>query len=254
MAVFAVIYGTANVLLALAWWRLLRHLGAWGTAPGSIRIYGISQLAKYAPGNIFHLAGRQALGMAAGLPAGVLVKSAIWELGLIAVTASLFGWLIVPLVSPGFPETASLFLLLGSVAFVGVLLRRKVGSQTAWAFLWQILFLFISGALFVALLTVIAGDEGGLVFHWLSVAGAYTVAWLAGLVTPGAPAGVGVREMVLVLLLGSRVPETDLLMAVLLGRLVTVIGDLLFFMAAFLIPAKRCIFEGIHARESRLDS
>ena len=31
--------------------------------------------------------------------------------------------------------------------------------------------------------------------------GAYVIAWLAGLVTPGAPAGVGVRELVMYALL-----------------------------------------------------
>lgn len=63
------------------------------------------------------------------------------------------------------------------------------------------------------------------------------------MVTPGAPAGVGVRELVLLLLLKGLAADTDLIMAVLLGRLVTVIGDLLFFMATFLIPTKLCVLE-----------
>ena len=109
IAVLSVIYGAANLLLALAWWHLLRHLGASATRLGSIRIYGMSQLAKYVPGNIFHLAGRQALGMAAGISAGVLAKSTIWELGSIAVAGALFGWMILPLLSPGFPEAASVY-------------------------------------------------------------------------------------------------------------------------------------------------
>lgn len=48
---------------------------------------------------------------------------------------------------------------------------------------------------------------------------------------PGAPAGIGVRETVLVLLLGSYMIEADLLMAVLIGRIVTVFGDVIFFLA-----------------------
>lgn len=203
----------------------------------------MSQLAKYVPGNIFHLAGRQALGMAVGISAGVLAKSTIWELGSIAVAGTLFSWLILPLLLPGFPNVASVFLLLSSVALVAGLLRGMAGRQPAWAFIWQLLFLLVSGTVFVALLHVIAGGEGLAIRYWLAIGGAYIAAWLVGLVTPGAPAGVGVREMILLLLLKSLVAEMDLLMAVLLGRLVTVVGDLLFFVATSSIPAKRCAFE-----------
>jgi glycosyltransferase 2 family protein len=247
IAAFALIYGSANLLLALAWWHLLRYLGASATRLGSIRIYGISQLARYLPGNIFHLAGRQALGMAEGIPAGILAKSAIWELGSIAVAGVLFGWMILPLLSSGFPEEAGVLLLLGSTALIAGLLRGMVGRQPAWSFLWQMLFLLVSGAVFVALLHMVAGGEGLNARHWLTIGGAYIAAWLVGLVTPGAPAGVGVREMILLLLLKGIVAEMDLLLAVLLGRLVTVVGDLLFFVAASLIPAKLCAFEKKHA-------
>ena len=59
--------------------------------------------------------------------------------------------------------------------------------------------------------------------------GAYVIAWLAGLVTPGAPAGIGVREAVLLFLLGNVLPHADLLLAVLIGRMVTVFGDTIYF-------------------------
>lgn len=248
IAALSVIYGLANLLLALGWWHFLRHLGATLTRLGSIRIYGMSQLAKYVPGNIFHLAGRQALGMAAGIPAGILAKSTIWELGSIAVAGTLFGWLILPLLSPGFPELASVVLLLCSVALVGGIFRLMALRQAEWAFICQLLFLLVSGAVFVALLHLIASSDGlDTVRHWQIIGGAYTVAWLVGLVTPGAPAGVGVREVVLLFLLKGLVAEMDLLMAVLLGRLVTVLGDFLFFVAASSIPGKLCLFENPRA-------
>ncbi|MGD9700712.1 hypothetical protein [Acinetobacter sp.] len=61
------------------------------------------------------------------------------------------------------------------------------------------------------------------------------VAWLVGLITPGAPAGVGVREMVLLFLLGDQIAHLNLLLAVLLGRIVTMGGDLLFFIISILL-------------------
>lgn len=246
IAAFALSYGAANLLLALAWWHLLRHFGASATRLGSIRIYGISQLAKYVPGNVFHLAGRQALGLAEGISGVVLAKSTIWELGSIAVAGALFGWMILPLLVPGFLKIASVLLILASATLIGGLLRRVAGRQPALSFLLQMLFLLVSGAIFIALLELISGGEGLGVGYWLTIGGAYIVAWLVGLVTPGAPAGVGVREMILLLLLKGIVAEGDLLMAVLLGRLVTVAGDLLFFVAVSFIPAKLCALERKH--------
>jgi hypothetical protein len=243
IAVFALIYGSANLLLALAWWHLLRHLGAPTTPFGSVKIYGISQLAKYVPGNIFHLVGRQALGMAAEAEAGILAKSTIWELGSLAFAGVLFGWLTLPLLSPECPQAVAILLLLGSAAATTFLLRSVTGPRPAWAFIWQTLFLLASGTTFVALLHLIAGSEKITALDWSTIGGAYITAWLVGLVAPGAPAGVGIRETILLLLLKGLVAETDLLMIALLGRLVTVIGDLLFFVVTSFIPAKLCAFK-----------
>lgn len=230
-------YGSANVLLALGWWHLLRHLGSVLPRIRSIKIYGTSQLAKYVPGNIFHLAGRQALGMAEGVSSSVLVKSSILELGLIGIAGSLFGWLILPIGVPSCPEFASTLLLLGSATLIVVFLRIKLGYQTVCTFLWQILFLVISGAVFVILLIAIADGAELIIRNGMIIGGAYIFAWLVGLVTPGAPAGVGVREMILLILLKGFVSETDLIVTVLISRLVTACGDLLFFLASFAISA-----------------
>ena len=233
----AVVYGAANLLLARAWWYLLCHFGAARPRYDTLRIYGMSQLAKYVPGNIFHLAGRQALGMAAGIASGALAKATIWELGSIAVAGALFGWTVLPLVSPGFSQQAAVLLLLLSCILVAVVLRRVAGRETALAFLCQVLFLLISSAVFVALLKLLGGYEALGAQAWLPIGSAYIFAWLVGLVTPGAPAGVGIREMILLFLLNAIVAEEGLLMAVLLGRVVTVAGDLMFFAAATCIPS-----------------
>ncbi|QNA99271.1 hypothetical protein [Massilia sp. Se16.2.3] len=232
MALLAFVYGAANILLALAWWHLLRHLEAVASRTGAIRIYGLSQLAKYVPGNIFHLAGRQALGMAAGIAPVPLAKSIGWELGSIAIAGALSGPLVLPLILPGFPVAAGVALALLAAALLAVPVGRLGGPQARLALLWQTLFLLVSAAVFVSLLGAVAGGAGLKTGYWLPVGSAYVFAWLVGLVTPGAPAGVGVREMLLLFLLHGLVSEEQLLLAVLLGRMVTVVGDVLFFAAA----------------------
>src|SRR5699024_5283907 len=98
IAALSLIYGLANIMLALAWWKLLEQFGTKTDQMWAIRTYGISQLAKYLPWNIFHLAGRQSLGMAVGVPGWALAKSSVAELALISATGVLFGLLALPLV------------------------------------------------------------------------------------------------------------------------------------------------------------
>jgi hypothetical protein len=182
-------------MLAYGWRNLLSHLGTTISPKAAVGIYGVAQLAKYVPGNVLHLAGRQALGIAAGIPGWTLAKSAVWELALIATAAAGFGLLTLPLLDPA----CSMALSLGA---------------------------------FAALLTIVADTAMDGSVPWLPVCGAYVLAWLSGLVTPGAPAGIGVRELTLLFLLKGLVSEADLTLTVLLARIVTVVGDLFFYVLA----------------------
>lgn len=229
-------YCSANLLLATAWRRLLEQLGVEVAAFWAFRAYGISQLAKYVPGNIFHLAGRQAIGMAAGLSGAVMAKSTMWEIGLLIAAGALFGWLALPLLVPGFSMMFCMGFLLLSVLGVVIALFRFIGSQVASAFINQMLFLAVSALIFIILLKVVVNITVLPFEVWLMMGGAYTIAWLAGLMTPGAPAGVGVRELVLITLLNGMINDAQLLAAVLIGRLVTVAGDLIFYISSLIIP------------------
>lgn len=230
VGLLALLYGAANALLARAWWCQLAFLGVLTDWSWALKAYGVSQLAKYVPGNIFHLAGRQALGMAVGLPAAQLAKSAAWELGTLAIAGATFGVLVLPLVWPALTESSSgaLFALMLIALFWAI--AHWVAKPVAIAFMLQTSFLALSGLVFVATMALMT-DEAQLIALILPLCGAYVLAWLAGLVTPGAPAGVGVRELVLLFLLQGQVAPGDLLLTVVLGRVVTVLGDLAFFMS-----------------------
>jgi len=61
-------------------------------------------------------------------------------------------------------------------------------------------------------------------FSWLA---GFALAWTAGLVVPGAPGGLGVFEAVLLLRLGTALPEAPLLAVALSYRLVATLSDLM---------------------------
>ncbi|KJR48156.1 hypothetical protein UF75_1509 [Desulfosporosinus sp. I2] len=236
-SVLATIYAIMNVALVLAWQQILVFLRTPLGFLQATHIYGVSQLAKYVPGNIFHLAGRQALGMAAEVPGWALAKSSVWELGLIAFAGTLFGLLALPLWWQSFPIFVALMLFVIILLAVGLAIRRWLDFSLALALGWQVLFLVMSGLIFIGVLVMIS--PGFLTIKMvIGLVGAFVIAWLAGLITPGAPAGVGVRELVLLFLLKGVVVEADLLLAVALGRVITVIGDLMFFLGTILLRRK----------------
>lgn len=219
-----------NVLLVLIWYRCLEYLGVQASFASAAWIYGVSQLGKYLPGNIFHLAGRQTLGMAENLPAGKTLKSMFWELAVLAGAAT--GVFCPPFVAQYFSPTLglawlfSIFVLCGAVVLYGV--GRLLGPRLRAAMFWCILYLCCIGGVFAALLALIVSEPLGLLQTFM-VGIAYIVAWFIGLVTPGAPAGLGIREgAMLFLVRGQPLPEADLLLAMFLCRIVTIIGDFFF--------------------------
>lgn len=231
-------YGSCNALLARAWWQLLKHLELPVPWPQALKIYGLSQINKYIPGNVFHLAGRQALGMSAGMPARPLAQSALWELAMLAALGLLYGALATPLGWSRMPVLASVVVWASLLACGYAALHRLGTRPLALALVWQAAFLMMSGTVFTLVL-LMSGHTSAVAYSALpAVCGAYVLAWLAGLVSPGAPAGVGVREVVLLLVLGGLFAPVDLLVAVVLGRAVTASGDLLFYLYALSIKTK----------------
>lgn len=231
LSALSILYAIINVALVLAWRQILSSLNVGLGFWQATHIYGISQLAKYVPGNIFHLAGRQVLGMAIGLPGWALAKSCAWELGLIAGAASLFGLLALPMWWQCFPTIAALCSFVMVLITVCLAARRWLKFPIAFVLGWYVLFLTVSGLIFVQVLSLISSVSMTIELM-LGLLGAFVVAWLTGLVTPGAPAGVGVRELVLLFFLKGFVAEADLLLAVAIGRAVTLVGDFIFFVVA----------------------
>lgn len=256
----AAAYAALLTLLAAAW-ALVTLAAAPGAGEGPaatlwplIRAYGVSNLLKYLPGNVFHYGARQAMGARAGLPHRALAAASVTELALhvAAALAVAGGFLLldravlgqappVPAgvtLDTGLAGAAGLAAGLGLLALIGPLFRRQ-GDRTgrpmrvlAVAFACQAA--FFAGSGLIAALCLAALPAGG---FSLTAGAFFLIAWLAGFATPGAPGGVGVREAALVLLLPG---PADLAVALaLLTRLVSSLGDVLFAAAVSVPTPKR---------------
>lgn len=234
----ALVYGISGLILALAWRDILKHLKINVNIHWAIQTYGLSQLAKYVPGNIFHLAGRQAIGLGDGLPALPLAKSIFWEFPLISVAGIFFTPLALPFFTEKITESSAIIIF-----FILILACTYVAYK--WFSFWvgrainmYTVFLSLSGIIFVAIVYLVVPSGSVNTSTVAGICGAYVVAWLAGLLIPGAPAGAGVRELVLFGILQSVVSKTDLLSAIIFGRIVTVIGDVVFYLLAVFLRGK----------------
>jgi hypothetical protein len=238
LVILTLVSGTAGILLALAWRELLGHFDVTVGRRWAIRIYGISQLAKYVPGNVVHIAGRQAMGAAANLPNWPLAKSAIWEIAVITATGCLFVLLTLPLILP-ISAALAFASFAGALALYIWIVASRYGRHLARAVAIHAGFLVVSGFVFFSLVSLFTQAGQPLQSLALQICGAYVLATVAGIVTPGAPAGFGVRETVLYALLQHSIAQPDLLAAILFSRAITLTGDVFFYAISSLLPAAK---------------
>lgn len=239
LAAAAGIYALASVLLSVGWHCLTVRLGGQRIAfAASHRTYAVSSLAKYLPGNVAHLVGRHALARKQGLPHTVLGVAAAAEMfSLICAAGSIYAFsgkfqfgsqlmhglcVAAAFACFGFMPVAVTRLWRGENRLCYV----PVFKTTSLVFLLHIVYFLCSGA---ALLVLIRGmgDRAGI--YVLQLISAYAVSWLAGFATPGAPAGLGVREAVMTAMLSPLMGGGPSLVVATLFRVATVCGDLLFF-------------------------
>lgn len=232
----------AYLPLAFGWLQLLSIRSSFGSFVSVCSIVLVSQAARYLPGNIGHFVGKVLLTRRwLGVPATQATAMLVVEMLLCLLSAGVVGAFGIPrLVGAIVPVEVPLYqwglavlaLLLGSAALVKgsqkYLSSLRLPSffrclKAACAYAINM----ILGGLAVWVLAFATGhsEQVGLEIATL----AYSIAWIAGFITPGAPAGLGVREFVFVLFLGGTVGEPGALMLAALLRLSSVIADALAF-------------------------
>jgi len=239
------VYVLALCLLAFAWWRMLARFSPL-RLPGlpTMATYAVSQYGKYLPGNVAHYALRHAWGRRHGIPHESLALAALLEALLLLVVAFALSLAVnlhrVSILSRVDPSLVLLSLVAGIVALT-LILRWARGSHHATR--WHIPALapatlaisavcyagfFLLGTLSLAGLALGLGDA---VPSFVDLLAANAASWFAGFVVVGAPAGLGVREATFVALAGGTLGESQALLLIGLFRLVTFVGDTLFFAA-----------------------
>jgi uncharacterized membrane protein YbhN (UPF0104 family) len=242
----------AHILLIVVdgagWTLLLRGVGQPARVTEALGIFAVSQFAKYVPGNVAQHIGRVLLARQRGFDATpvamTLVLEAAWAVGTGAVIA-MFTLVVVGgnQLAPGHFVPWWQVALVALIAFAGpptglhvlarfapAALSRRMGGRDMvlpnfWAFAWYCGVATSSYAFLGLGVDLLARGLYGAESHFLMLTGIMSVAWLIGFLLPGAPAGLGVRELVLLGLLGRIYdPSTSAQLALLL-RLVSTGAD-----------------------------
>ena len=218
-------------------------------------IYARSQIAKYIPGNIIQIAGRHALGKVTGLSHTSLAVAALFEIIGVIVSACMIK-ILADLISDTFftlPFFSLLFLTILLFLLPFPLLKLKmqfipdseISKQSYFHLLFRVFSVIIIYFLFhliagTALLFLTSGVNSSIVLmSSVKLISIFAISWLAGFLAPGSPAGIGVREAVMVAMLEGIIGDSNSLVVALLFRLVTVLGDVITFFIPYILKGNK---------------
>jgi len=266
--VSVVIYAILVIALATIFYFLLKLFSSADiSSKDSIFIYCKSNLYKYLPGNVFHYIGRNQIALDNEISHGGPVAATIAEMLLLTIAA-----LIAAITFAGqhaikwsldnytahqvilFVVLIIMVLVVGVILF-GVISKRKmaVGKiepansirfTAAIKFLvMYIIYFILNGVMFIILIHSLGGELSNSLI--LPVIGMYTLSWMIGFITPGAPAGLGIREAIMSALLFGVVEAEVVIGAVVVYRIITILGDVVAYIIVHQLGSK-----GLYQRQT----
>ena len=250
-------------LLAHIWsgWVWTGILSIFGQSLGlyrGIRVYLITNIAKYLPGNVWHFYGRISAIKKEGGGTGTATLCVILEPLLMAASA-----LVIAIASSlfGAIDIDNTWVILGQIlALAAVLIgidprilnpilhrlgKNKNGSTIETRlktypllpFLGEIGFVIFRGTGFLFTMMALQRVTPSQIPILLS---AFSIAWLLGLVVPGAPGGIGVFEATAIAILPHNLfSQGTVLLAVALYRVISIGAEAIAAFGAWIV--ERCI-------------
>lgn len=248
---------------AYPWIWLVRASGEAAPSWPMIRVYSLTQIAKYIPGNIAHQLGRIALAGRLGIDRRHLTWTALVETILTLVAALTQALVGIWVGSQALIEHSEAYFDLGMLGLLCLALllpvlvwllvnrwrpRRLARVLGDWqiklppllVFLKCYVFAWFAALAMTAILSLLSdwmlGTEGEI--FWTLFA-SWVIAWAVGFAMPGAPAGLGLREAVLVIGLANVMTPQAAIALTIIQRLITVLADGFVFLLGLAIPDQR---------------
>ena len=228
----------------MVWRALMLDLGTRFSLAAASRVFFVSQIGKYLPGGIWNVLAAAELGADHRIPRKRTISVMVIALLVALVTGLSLALATTPLLPQvaGWQPKLLIFLLPPLVCLLAppvlnwllelalrlsrrppmqdkVTIRGVVSAST-----WSVASWLVAG-LQVWLLARGVGLASGMQPFALSLS-AYAVGWAAGLLVIVAPAGVGVREVVMGAVLANQLSASSVIVVVLLSRVMLTVADL----------------------------
>jgi uncharacterized membrane protein YbhN (UPF0104 family) len=214
-----------------------------------MELYLKSILLKYIPGNVMHYVGRNVLGVQYNIKQRVITLSTVIEIAFYCFTSFL---LCIFLAKNEFKITIGKYIqiidirimsfVIGAIIIV-LLILCVFFKNSIYKFIKKfikpnflfltvkyiacyMLFFFLGGTVLYFLIRLNNNTFGTSVFYVIAV---YVLASFIGTITIGAPGGIGVREAVLLLFLGTVCGESAVISAAILQRFIFVLAEVLTY-------------------------
>jgi len=237
----------AQGFTAMMWRQLLASLGSPLPVGAAARILFIGQLGKYLPGSIWPVLAQMELGKAHKVPRSRSASASVLVMLLTLIVGLLIALVTLPFAAGPMPYrwallvTPVLLVMLYPRVLNGIIARllklarqapleapltgRALSRALAWA-----VGVWICYGLQIWILATRLGAPGGKTA--LIALGGFAFAWSIGFVIVFAPAGAGVRDVLLFLVLRPVLSAADAAAVVLVSRVLLTAGDLLTAAAA----------------------
>ena len=241
--------GTAFIITIMAhlwsgwiWFWILKEFNQSVNLWWAIRVYLVTNIAKYLPGNIWHFYGRITETKKAGVPVEIAILSVLIEpllmaaaaLGVASFGSSQESWslqflcffAVLSIVHPRILNPVIKYLvkikLKVKKSDLEPTTELKLERYPIKPFVGEICFVLLRGSGFLLTMFAFNSIEFNQILLIFSV---FSLAWLLGLVVPGAPGGVGVFEATALALLEPKFSPGIVLSAVAFYRLISVLAE-----------------------------
>lgn len=255
VAIALIVTLLAHIWSGWVWTRILSIFGQSLGLYGGIRVYLITNIAKYLPGNVWHFYGRISALKKQGSSTGTATLCVILEpllmaasALLIAIATTLFGVvdadnsltilgqiLALAVVLTGIhPRILNPILhRLGKSKANGSTIETRLKTYPLLPFLGEIGFIIFRGAGFLCTMMALQRVTPSQIPILI---GAFSIAWLLGLIVPGAPGGIGVFEATAIAILPHNLfSQGTVLLAVALYRVISIAAEAIAALGAWIV-------------------
>ncbi|EOH86857.1 hypothetical protein UAS_01319 [Enterococcus asini ATCC 700915] len=217
----------------------------------TIPVYVSANLMKYVPGNVFQYVGRNQLAVRNRLPHLPVALATMLDVLITVIAAAIISifflydfiakylrvnsWMQTALIIVGIIIVLAVFLMFlfrnqiwKKIENYSYLFSTKSIKTILVALIYYIIVLMISSLMYLIVVIYITDTPlSSQVF--LQLFSAYTLAWLVGFITPGAPGGIGIKELVMVAVTGGYIGTDVITLSMVIIRILLVVADCIAF-------------------------